>query len=210
MEGGGETGSGAAGSGAAVSVAGDGAIGGSSRGGRAGSAVVGSAGSAGAALSIGLTARGPAATRGPDAARRLDVGSTAGCEIAGAATRCAATRAVSEAGSIPVVVAVASVATAPNAAPTEGVIGSRARRGACESQESGPITSRIRPREMFTKARTRRGSNCVPAQRVSSSRASVAVAGSLYERAEVITSKTSAIATMRPARGIRSPSMPRG
>jgi hypothetical protein len=63
---------------------------------------------------------------------------------------------------------------------------------------------------MFTKARTRRGSNCVPEQRVISSRASAALAGSLYERADVITSNTSAIATMRPASGISSPATPRG
>jgi hypothetical protein len=72
------------------------------------------------------------------------------------------------------------------------------------------MTSRIRPREMFRKARTSRGSNCVPAQRAISDRASVALAGSLYERAEVITSNTSAIATMRPPKGISSPAIPRG
>ena len=86
------------------------------------------------------------------------------------------------------VATVASVASPPNAAPTEGVMGMRARSGACVSHESGPITSLILPSEMFTKARTRRGSNCVPAQRASSARASVGLAGSLYERAEVITS----------------------
>jgi hypothetical protein len=32
----------------------------------------------------------------------------------------------------------------------------------------------------------------------------------LYERIEVITSKTSAIATMRPGNGISSPAIPRG
>jgi hypothetical protein len=76
-------------------------------------------------------------------------------------------------------VAVASVARPPKVAPTVGVSGSRARSGACDSHESGPITSRIRPREMFTNARTRRGSNCVPEQRVISSRASAALDGSL-------------------------------
>jgi len=68
----------------------------------------------------------------------------------------------------------------------------------------------MRPSEMFTKARTRAGSNCVPEQRVSSARASSGVAGFLYERIEVITSKTSAIATMRPGNGISSPAIPRG
>ena len=68
---------------------------------------------------------------------------------------------------------VAMTATPPSDAPRNGVSGRRASSGACESHESGPITSRIRPSEMFTNARTRRGSNCVPAQRASSARASV-------------------------------------
>jgi hypothetical protein len=110
----------------------------------------------------------------------------------------------------PVVAAVASVASPPKAAVTEGVSGKRARIGACVSQETGPITSRIFPSEMFTKARTSRGSNCVPAQRVISARPSVALPASLYDRAEVITSKTSAIATIRPGSGISSPARPRG
>jgi hypothetical protein len=63
---------------------------------------------------------------------------------------------------------------------------------------------------MLTKARTIRGSNCVPEHRAISERAAAAVAGCLYDRAEVITSKTSAIATMRPASGISSPAIPRG
>jgi hypothetical protein len=62
---------------------------------------------------------------------------------------------------------------------TEGVSGKRASKGAWVSHETGPITSRIRPSEMFTNARTRAGSNCVPEQRVSSARASSGVAGSL-------------------------------
>jgi hypothetical protein len=93
---------------------------------------------------------------------------------------------------------------------TEGVKGRRARIGAWESQETGPITSRIRPREMFTNARTSRGSNCVPAHRAISARPSVAFPASLYDRADVITSNTSAIATIRPANGISSPAVPRG
>jgi hypothetical protein len=111
---------------------------------------------------------------------------------------------------IPVVAAVASAASPPSAVLIEGVSGKRARRGAWVSQETGPITSRILPREMFTNARTSAGSNCVPEHRVSSVRASSGVAGSLYERIEVITSKTSAIATIRPARGISAPAIPRG
>jgi hypothetical protein len=72
------------------------------------------------------------------------------------------------------------------------------------------MTSRIRPSEMFTNDRTRAGSNCVPAQRAISARPSAAVAASLYERAEVITSKTSAIATIRPGSGMSAPAIPRG
>ena len=86
----------------------------------------------------------------------------------------------------------------------------RASRGACASQDTGPTMSRMLLREVATNARTSRGSNCVPEQRTSSARASLELAGSLYDRDDVITSKTSAIATMRPARGICSPASPRG
>ena len=72
------------------------------------------------------------------------------------------------------------------------------------------MTSRIRPSDTFRKARTTLGSNCVPAQRAISSRPAVAAPAALYDRAEVITSNTSAIATIRPASGISSPAMPRG
>jgi hypothetical protein len=74
---------------------------------------------------------------------------------------------------------VATTAIPPSDVLRNGVSGMRARSGACDSHESGPITSRILPSEMFTKARTRRGSNCVPAQRASSARASVGLAGCL-------------------------------
>jgi len=111
---------------------------------------------------------------------------------------------------IPVVVAAASEASPPSAAVNEGVSGRRARIGACDSHDTGPMTRRIRPSERLTKARTSRGSNCEPAQRAISARPSVALPASLYERAEVITSNTSAIATMRPANGISSPAIPRG
>jgi hypothetical protein len=111
---------------------------------------------------------------------------------------------------IPAVAAVASEASPPSAALTDGVNGKRASSGAWLSQETGPITSRIRPSEMFRNARTSAGSNCVPEHAVSSARASSGVAGSLYERIEVITSKTSAIATIRPASGMSEPATPRG
>lgn len=92
----------------------------------------------------------------------------------------------------------------------EGVSGIRASSGAWVSHETGPITRRMRPSEMFTNARTSAGSNCVAEQRAISSRPSTADEDSLYERLDVITSKTSAIATMRPAKGIASPAIPRG
>jgi hypothetical protein len=172
------------------------------------------AGVAGSLTPIGLSARRRSCVAGVGVRGRPAFAAGPGCDTdsAGDATRgeAEAARAVSLAGRIPVVAAVAMVAAAPKAAPTEGVIGNRARSGAWLSHESGPITSRILPSEMFTKARTRRGSNCVPEQRAISARASVAVAGALYERADVITSKTSAIATMRPATGICSPAIPRG
>ena len=111
---------------------------------------------------------------------------------------------------MPVVAAVASEASPPSAAPIDGVNGMRASTGACVSHDTGPITRRIRPSEMFTNARTTEGSNWVPAQRAISCLPSAAPPASLYERFDVITSKTSAIATMRPANGISSPAIPRG
>jgi hypothetical protein len=74
--------------------------------------------------------------------------------------------------------------------------------GTSNSQASGPTTRRWRPTEMLRNARTMAGSNWVPAQRVSSLRASQGDIGLLYERAAVITSKESATATMRAPREI--------
>ncbi len=91
-----------------------------------------------------------------------------------------------------------------------GVSGMRPSTGACASQDSGPIASRRRPSETPRNARTTRGSNCAPEQRAISSRAAPASPGSLYERAEVMTSNTSATATMRPASEMSSPSLPFG
>ncbi len=65
------------------------------------------------------------------------------------------------------------------------------------------------PRDVYEGAHEGRIELCARAG-VSSARASSGVAGSLYERIEVITSKTSAIATMRPGNGISSPAIPRG
>ncbi len=50
------------------------------------------------------------------------------------------------------------------------------------------MISRIRPSDTPRNARTTRGSNWLPAQRLISSRPSAAPPASLYERAEVITS----------------------
>ena len=49
--------------------------------------------------------------------------------------------------------------------------------GTWANHESGPITSLRRPSEMFRNARTTRGSNCSPAQRAISSRATVEAKG---------------------------------
>ena len=108
-------------------------------------------------------------------------------------------------------------ATEPTTATAElatvampGESGMRPRMGACASHESGPMASRRRPSETLRNARTTRGSNCAPAQRAISSRAATALPGSLYERADVITSNTSATATMRPASEMSSPWLPLG
>ena len=77
------------------------------------------------------------------------------------------------------VAAVASAATPPIVAPSDGVSGRRISSGAFESQASGPTRNRMRPSEMLTNARTSRGSNCDPEQRTSSARASAGVAASL-------------------------------
>ena len=108
------------------------------------------------------------------------------------------------------VAAVASAATPPIVAPSDGMSGRRISSAAFESHASGPTRNRMRPSEMLTNARTSRGSNCAPEQRTISARASAGVAASLYERTDVITSQTSAIATIRPPSGIASPAVPRG
>ena len=106
--------------------------------------------------------------------------------------------------------AAATTAIVLHTVPAAEVSGSRPSTGVWASHDSGPMTSRIRPSETFRKARTTRGSNCVPAQRAISARPAFAEPASLYDRAEVITSKTSATATIRPASGIASPLRPRG
>jgi len=74
--------------------------------------------------------------------------------------------------------------------------------GISNSHASGPMTQRWRPTEMLRNALTIAGSNCVPAQRVSSFRASRGDIGLLYERAAVITSNESATATIRAPKEI--------
>jgi hypothetical protein len=74
--------------------------------------------------------------------------------------------------------------------------------GTSNSHARGPMTNRWRPTEMSRKARTIAGSNCVPAQRVSSLRAADGDMGLLYDRAAVITSKASATATILAPREI--------
>ncbi len=74
--------------------------------------------------------------------------------------------------------------------------------GTSNSQVRGPMTQRWRPSEMFRNALTTAGSNWVPAQRVSSLRASRADMALLYERMAVMTSNESATATIRAPREI--------
>ena len=87
----------------------------------------------------------------------------------------------------------------PSSMPPEPRRGVRTAR-VWASHDSGPIALRRSPIEICRNARTMSGSNCVPAQRVISRRASWIVIGFLYERAAVITSNTSATATSRPAK----------
>ena len=76
--------------------------------------------------------------------------------------------------------------------------------------DSGPITRRSPPSDRARKARTTAGSKWLPAQRASSMRASDAGRAFLYDRAEVITSNTSATATIRAERAISVLRNPRG
>ncbi len=112
--------------------------------------------------------------------------------------------------SAPLAVAVATTLSVPANVPTAGVSGIRPSEGMWLSQESGPMITRIRPSETFRNARTTCGSNCVPAHFAISWRPSALFPASLYDRAEVITSKTSATATMRPGSGMSSPRSLRG
>ena len=67
----------------------------------------------------------------------------------------------------------------------------------CVNHDSGPIAIRKRPSDTFRNARTMAASNWVPAHRASSARAATGEIGSLYERADVITSNASVTATIR-------------
>ena len=100
------------------------------------------------------------------------------------------------------------MAALPPTAPVESTeVGNS---GICASHDSGPITSRSRPIEMFKNARTTVGSNCPPEHLASSARASAAETGALYERADVITSNVSATATIRAASAMSRPARPAG
>ncbi len=72
----------------------------------------------------------------------------------------------------------------------------RGNQLAWASHDIGPIALHSRPSEMFIIARTTSGSNWVPAQRCNSDRAVSADVGTLYDRADVITSKASATETI--------------
>jgi hypothetical protein len=85
-----------------------------------------------------------------------------------------------------------------------------ARNGVAPNQLSGPIASRSRGVDTASIALTTLGSNCVPAQSLSSRSAAARLIGLRYDRAAVITSNASATATMRAPRQIRSPASPSG
>ena len=84
----------------------------------------------------------------------------------------------------------------PNMRPRVGIWAIHAPR---------PMVVQRRPTDTLRKARTMTGSSCVPATRTSSLRAASTLMGSRYGRGAVITSKTSATATMRAAREISGP-----
>jgi hypothetical protein len=74
--------------------------------------------------------------------------------------------------------------------------------GICPTHAPMPMVRQRRPTEMFKNARTTIGSSCVPATRVSSCRAAAMLIARLYGRGAVITSYTSATATIRAASDI--------
>ena len=80
----------------------------------------------------------------------------------------------------------------------------------CVNHDNGPIAIRNRPSDTFRNALTTAASNWLPAQRASSARAATGEIGSLYDRADVITSNASVTATIRPARLMSVPASPRG
>ena len=86
----------------------------------------------------------------------------------------------------------------------------RAATNQAVAHDSGPITRRRLLVDRLKKARTTSGSKWVPAHRASSARASWAERGCWYERTEVITSNTSATATMRAGIEMAYPLMPFG
>lgn len=86
----------------------------------------------------------------------------------------------------------------------------RPRLGIWPIQAPIPTVRQRRPIEMLRNARTMAGSSWVPATRVSSRRASATLMVALYGRGEVITSYTSATATIRAASEISVPRNLRG
>ncbi len=75
------------------------------------------------------------------------------------------------------------------------------------NHDNGPIAIRKRPSETFRKARTMAASNWVPAHLANSARAATGEIGSLYDRADVITSNASVTATILPARLMSVPAI---
>ena len=82
--------------------------------------------------------------------------------------------------------------------------------GMSNSKATGPIIHRCLPIEMLRNARTMAGSNCDPAQRVNSFRASDGEIELLYERTAVMVSKASATLTIRAAKDMSFPANPNG
>jgi hypothetical protein len=121
-----------------------------------------------------------------------------------------ATTVPSESAAMPesaVIDTVGPAAMAPTCAVARGIT---VRNGNSATQAANPSDQCSRPSEMFNRARTTAGSNCVPLWRANSSRASVAFIGFLYDRTAVMTSKESATLTIRAANAMSSPESPRG
>ncbi|CAB4601550.1 unannotated protein [freshwater metagenome] len=156
---------------------------------------------------------GPSTTGAPGSVAENDTASTVG-------RRASVTGTGAIGGSTAVLTAVAVIAPAtatdqpavPDAATGVAAVAKTdcGKSDTCASHDSGPITRRSRPIDRLMNARTTAGSKWVPAHLASSMRASAALRAAVYERTDVITSNTSATATIRPASEISVPRSPFG